>query len=289
MKNVTPKNNAIANIVKKVDDLILYAKDFIKLGKAHAPVFTSENESLSNRFNDTVVAIEQINLLGYLSETQFNKIKAHFYIKSGLVEKSLLETSVEFLNSKTRGQIADVVEGIFLQSENNLFIDRMYSLKNELRKCLSKEERSKEQIVGLKQPIIWEQITIILKGVEIQVNQNNKDLGDYHLYELGFPKVKNRLSKNRTVVNFFISLFFPDNSGLLDSQNNSNQKLKGSLSKILNNVFNTNKDAIEIDRHKTYRAKFITKFGGDLKINDFSSGKMLTEQDEYADYKNNLE
>jgi hypothetical protein len=281
MKNPA-SDTGIKNIIQKIDDLILYTADFIKSGKAHVSIFLNESNDLSSRFADITNAIEQVNLLGYFSERQFQQIESLFHINDDAIESALLEISTGFLD-----RVGDVVEGVFPQTQENIFVGRLRLLKSELKKCISRAERSKSIIIRLKQPILWENITLILKGTEIEIKQDKTSLGDYHLYALGFPKVRNRVNTRRNVLGLFISLFCTDKSELLDSTNNNNQKLKSSLSKILCGAFNTHKDPIVIELG-LYKARFITRFGGDLRVNDYLSGKSITEQDEYQHQKMTL-
>ena len=145
-----------------------------------------------------------------------------------------------------KSNIEDIIDGEFTQSKDNLFLERMINLKKTLKNCLSKEEKTKGIIAGIKSPVIWEKITMIFNGDTLKIKQDNFVIGEYTLMELGFPKIKTE----RTVTGLFYSLFVRENqpkNNLLLSTDNKNQKIKSNLSKILCNAFNTNIDPISID------------------------------------------
>jgi hypothetical protein len=169
--------------------------------------------------------------------------------------------------------------------EQKSFIERVSEVKKLLQKSLSREEKVKGLIKGLKQPVRWEDITILFDGANIEVIQDDRNLGTYSLDDLNFPKHKtNKQDKIlRGVKGLFMSLFFntTDKSvSVIDSKDNNNQKLKSGLSKVLCEAFGTNKDPIEI-RNGEYRAIFIARFGGDLRVNEHRSGGEIFENHEY--------
>jgi hypothetical protein len=285
MKNATPSDIAIKNVLKDIDELISYAKDFIKVGHNDAPVFLAECGPLERRFDKVLNALEQARVLGYITQEQFTQIKKYFYIMDDNASQSLENVSTNYLNTNKGGHIADIVERIFPQTENNLFIERMSEMKKLLEKSLSKEEKVKGLIKGLKQPIRWEEVILLFDGANIDVIQDDRNLGKYSLDDLNFPKLRtNKQDKIlRGVKGIFMSLFFnkTDKSiSVIDSKDNNNQKLKSSLSKILCEAFGTNKDPIEIT-DGVYRPVFIARFGGELRINEHRSGGELFDNKEY--------
>lgn len=285
MKNATPSDIAIKNTIKDIDDLISFVKDFIKSGHNDASVFLIESGPLVRRFDKILNALEQLKTLGYISENQFAQIKSHFYIKDNVVADALLDVSTDYLNTNKGGHIADIVEGIFPQSESNLFVERVSEIKKLLQKSLSKEEKAKGLIKGLKQPVRWEDITMLFDGASIEVIQDDRNLGTYSLDDLNFPKhrTSNQEKILRGVKGFFMSLFFnvTDKSiSVIDSKDNNNQKLKSGLSKVLCEAFDTNKDPVEI-KDGVYRPVFIARFGGVLRVDEHRSGGQLFDNHEY--------
>lgn len=285
MKNATPSDIAIKNILKDIDELISYAKDFIKAGHNDAPVFLAESGPLERRFDKVLNALEQARVLGYIKPEQFTQIKEYFYITDNNIFKSLEDVSTDYLNTNKGGHIADIIERIFPQTENNLFIERISGMKKQLEKNLSKEEKAKGLIKGLKQPVRWEDVTMLFDGANIEVIQDDRNIGTYSLDDLNFPKHKTNKQEKilRGVKGLFMSLFFniTDKSiSVIDSKDNNNQKLKSSLSKTLCEAFGTNKDPIKIT-DGVYRPIFIARFGGELRIDEHRSGGELFENQEY--------
>jgi hypothetical protein len=279
MKNATPSDIAIRNVINDIDELISYAKGFIKASHNDASEFLNEYVPLGKKFDSVLSGIEQIRTLGYINSAQFEKIKIHFYITDEDVFKSLEDVSTDYLNTNKGGHIADIIERIFPQTEENLFIERMNNLKESLNKALSKEEKTRSIVKGLKGNFLWEKITIMLKGIEVDVFQDNRKLGEYTLDDLGFPKAKGQSN----VRGLFMGFFFDNKKTgiLLFSEKNKNQALKKILSAVLRNAFSTNIDPIEIDENKVYKPKFKVKTGGMLRINEHRSGMSLNEEQEY--------
>jgi hypothetical protein len=285
MKNATPSDIAIKNTIKDIGDLISFAKDFIKSGHNDASIFLTENGPLKQRFDKVLNALEQLRTLGYISGNQFAQVKGYFCIQDDAVAEALLNISTDYLNTNKGGHIADIVEGIFPQSESNFFVERISNIKKLLEKNLSREEKAKGFIKGLKQPVRWEDVIILFDGANIEVVQDDKKLGIYSLDDLNFPKHRTNKQEKilRGVKGLFMSLFFnkTDNSvSVIDSKNNNNQKLKSSLSKILCEAFGTNKDPITIS-DGVYRPVFTARFGRDLRVNDHRSGGEIFENHEY--------
>lgn len=277
MKNATPSDIAIKNILKDIDELISYAKDFIKAGHNDASVFLAENGGLVSKFDMVTEALQQLKILGYLTESQFTKIKNHFYIKDDVISDALLNISTDYLNTNKGGHIADIVERIFPQTESNLFIERMLELKKEIENTLSKQEKTKGIVKGLRGDFSWRRITIYLKGEEVDICEDNRNLGEYTLDKLGISKPKGKSN----VRGFFIGLFVDDErTGILlaSKKNNKNQALKKRLTAILCNAFDKNIDPIEIDEYHNYAPIFKAKLGGELRSNDHPSGKKLPKE-----------
>ncbi len=283
MKNATPSEIAIRKIIDMVDDLINFSTELVKDKKNYAVDLVDQNDiqgELHRKLDFIIQSVEQINTLGLLKENQFKAIKSNFYIQDEKVFEivfPLISTSGNY-----RGHIEDIVDGEFNQPKENLFISRMKELKNSLKNCLSKEEKTKGIITGLKNPIIWEKVTMIFNGDTLKIKQENSIVGEYTLAELGFPKIKTE----RTVTALFYSLFVRENqpnNNLLLSTDNKNQKIKSNLSKIFCNAFNTNNDPIGIDKYGFYKAKFKTSLSGELYENTYSSGGLLNENKDYED------
>ena len=291
MKNATPSDIAIKNILKDIDGLISYAKEFIKEGLNDASVFLIENGNLGKRFDKVLDALEQARVLGYINPERFAQIKTHFYIADNKVFESLIDVSTDYINTNKGGHIADIVERIFPQTEENLFIERMTDLKKSVQICLSKEEKAKAIIKGLAQPVKWENITLLFDGGNFVVFQDKKNLGTYSLTELNFPrfKTRNRNKELRTVRGFLLSLCSykqKEIRHILNYQDTNNQKLKEKFVKVLQNAFQTNKDPVrKNDVDLIYEPIFDIKFSGDLGVNNFRSGKEEYDDDtEYKDY-----
>lgn len=280
MKDATPSDIAIRNVLKDIDELISYAKDFIKAGHNYASDFLSESSSLAYRFDKIINSIEQLKNLGYIKENQFTQIKNLFYIKDNSVANALLDVSTDYLNTNKGGHIADIVDGVFPQTESNLFLERMIDLKNSLSNTLSKEEKTRAIVKGLRGDFSWERITIYFKGDEVDICQDDRNLGEYTLEALGIPKPKGKSN----VKGLFVGLFIDDErTGVLlfSKDNNKNQALKKRLTSILCNAFDTNKDPIKRDVNGIYTPIFKAKTGGLLRINDHPSGISLSEDYEY--------
>lgn len=280
MKNATPSDIAIRNVLKDIDELISYAKDFIKAGHNYASDFLSENSSLAHRFDKIINSIEQLKNLGYIKENQFTQIKNLFYIKDDSIANALLDVSTDYLNTNKGGHIADIVDGIFPQTESNLFIERMLVLKKTLENTLSKTEKSKAVIKDLRGNFSWERITIYLTGQQVEVKQDDRNLGEYSFDDLGLPKAKGESNVRGLFLGFFLD---NEQTGklLFSENNNKNQALVTKLNTILCNAFDTNIKPIEIGQNKIYKSKFKAKTGGELGINDHRSGRTLPEEYEY--------
>lgn len=277
MKNATPSDTAIKNVIKDIDEIISYAKDFIKAGHNYASDFLNESSSLAYKFDKIINSIEQLKNLGYIKENHFTQLKNLFYIKDDSVANALLDVSTDYLNTNKGGHIADIVDGIFPQTEQNLFISRLLEQKELLKNFLSKEERTKAIVKGLRGDFSWRKITIYLKGEEVDIYQDQRNLGEYKLDKLGIPKPKGQSS----VRGFFIGLFIDDErTGVLlfSKKNNKNQALKKKITAILCNAFGTNIDPIEIDEYHNYTPIFKAKLGGELRSNDHRSGKKLPKE-----------
>lgn len=283
MKNATPSEIAIKKIIDMVDDLINFATELVNSKKNYAVDLIDENDTqgeLHRKLDFIIKSIEQINTLGFLKENQFKAIKSNFYIEDEKVFEIVFPLISNAGNYK--GHIEDIIDGEFTQSKDNLFLERMINLKKTLKNCLSKEEKTKGIIAGIKSPVVWEKITMIFNGDTLKIKQDNLITGEYTLMELGFPKIKTE----RTVTGLFYSLFVRENqpkNNLLLSTDNKNQKIKSNLSKILCNAFNTNIDPINIDKYGFYKARFKTHLSGELYENKYASGGFLNENQEYED------
>lgn len=286
MKNATPSEIPITKIIEQIKNLITFSEDLISKGDATARDILIDDKDqyreLYKKFEIIIQSLKQLNNLGYFNEEQYKRIADNFFIK----DENILDIAMEnlgpsFIDTK-EGYIQDIVTDIYPETKENRFVIKLKIIVEELKKCISKTTKASSVIKGLKQPIVWEQITIILKGLEVEVKQNEKSLGDYSIEDLGFPKFKGL----RNVTALFFSLFTKETekvSSILDSKNNKNQQLKSSLSKILSNAFNINKDSIEIDRKGLYKAKFRVSTGGELRINEHRSGGQFLDNYDYED------
>lgn len=286
MKNATPSEIPITKIIEQTKDLIAFSEDLISKGNATArDILIDDNEQyreLYKRFESIIQSINQLNTLGYFSKDQYERIASNFFIK----DEAILDIAIDNLGSSfidtKDGYTQDIITDIYPPTKENRFLVKIRIILEELKKCISKTTKASSVINGLRQPIIWEQITIILKGLEVEIKQNEKSLGDYAIEDLGFPKFKGP----RNVTSIFFSLFTKEIekiSSMLDSKDNRNQQLKSSLFKILGNIFNTNKDPIEIDRNGLYKAKFKVSTGGELRVNEHRSGGSFIDNYDYED------
>lgn len=286
MKNATPSEIPINKIIEQTKDLIVFSQNLVTNNNATAGDVALDNNGLYSKlyrkFEAIIQSIKQLNNLGYFSEEQYKRISENFYIK----DDAVLDIAIDILSSSfidtKEGYIQDIVTDIYPEVKENRFVSKIQIILEELKKCISKTTKASSVIKGLKQPIVWEQITIILKGLEVEIKQNEKSLGDYSIEDLGFPKFKGL----RNVTAIFFSLFTEEIekvSSILNSRNNKNQQLKSSLFKILSNTFNTNKDPIEIGRGGLYKAKFKTSTGGELRINEHKSGGQFLDNYDYQD------
>jgi hypothetical protein len=286
MKNATPSEIPITKIIEQTKDLIAFSEDLISKGDATSRDILIDDKDqyreMYKKFETIIQSLKQLNNLGYFSKEQYKRITDNFFIKDeNILDIATGILSPSFIDTK-EGYIQDIVTDIYPEVKENRFVIRLKTILEELKKCISKTTKASNVIKGLKQPIVWEQITIILKGLEVEIKQNKKSLGDYSIEDLGFPKFKG----NRNVTAIFFSLFTKETekvSSILDSKNNKNQKLKSSLFKILINVFNTNKDPIEIDKKGLYKAKFRVSTGGELRINEHRSGGQFLDNYDYED------
>lgn len=152
----------------------------------------------------------------------------------------------------------------------------------EIKETLSNvTPEAKKKIKNLKNPIRWENITLLFNTDSVKIKQDSTLLGEYTLKELGVPKL--RKNQSNGVYSFFTRLFFKEHyihSDILSVKDKNNQKLKSNLSKILREAFNTNKDPISIDQ-KTgkYIPLFKVGVGNDYRINNYHSGRRLYDKD----------
>lgn len=164
----------------------------------------------------------------------------------------------------------------------SLLLSSFDKLKLILEKKISKDEKIKGVIKGITHPVRWENITIIYDGDFIKVKQNTKSLGQYSLSEIGIPKITPKRSSG--VAKIFLLLFLkdelqPSQQDILVSSNTNNHKNKSNLSKILCSAFGTNADPIKIDLEtRLYAPIFRATYGGNLKLNEYRSGRKLYEE-----------
>ncbi len=284
MKNATPSEIPITKIIEQIKDLITFSEDLISKGDATARDILIDDKDqyreLYKKFEIIIQSLKQLNNLGYFNEEQYKRIADNFFIKDeNILDIAMDNLGPSFIDTK-EGYIQDIVTDIYPETKENRFVVKLKIIVEELKKCISKTTKASSVIKGLKQPIIWEQITIILKGFEVEIKQDNKSLGEYNIQDLGFSKVKGL----RNISGFFFSLFIKETqkvSSILNSKKNENQKLKSSLSKVLTNAFNTNKDPIEIDKNGLYKAKFKTHSGAELRVNEHRSGGQFLDNHNY--------
>lgn len=158
----------------------------------------------------------------------------------------------------------------------SLLLISLDNLKHKLEKKISRDEKIKGVVKGIKKPMRWEDITIIYDGDSIKVKQHDKSLGKYSLLDIGIPKITPR--RTGGVARLFLLFFLKDelSKNQLDtllSSNSDNHKNKSNLSKMLCSAFGTNIDPIKIDsKTKLYSPIFKATYGGDLKLNEYPSG-----------------
>lgn len=211
----------------------------------------------------------------------YSKRSIDYYLSKYEKIKSKTITLYEDTLFDTDG-LEKIEKDIFFRVENVPHIDvsilstYVNILNTTVQKKLSKKEKTKAVVQGLKTPFRWEDITFIFTGRSVIIKQNQMSLGEYDLDDLGIPKAT--LKKGGSVFLFFSLLFAGTTVAEKDkthlrSNINSNHKHKGKLKDILCNAFDTTKDPFFIDeRTNTYKPFFKVKQGRELNINNHRSG-----------------
>lgn len=221
------------------------------------------------------------------SRDVFSKKSFDVYFKQFQTIRSKVTTLYEDFLFDTEG-LGKIEKEIFFSVEhltgNEVSILSTYvnKLQSVLKKKLTKEEKTKAVVQGLKSPFKWDDITLISDGEFITVKQHQRELGRYSYKELGLPEKKHR---NGNGVYYFLGILFlgkslqnKDKVALL-STNNTNQANKKNLKKILCNAFDTNEDPFMIDEKTNfYKPIFKISEGGDLSVNEYNSGGTLYEE-----------
>lgn len=223
----------------------------------------------------------------FFTKGVYNKRSIDYYLSKFEKIKSKTVTLYEDALFDTDG-LEKIEKDIFFRVENmphndvSILYTYVNMLETVVKKKLSKQEKTKAVVQGLKAPFKWEDITLISDGQFITVKQHQRELGRYSYKELGLPEKKH---KNGNGVYYFLGILFlgktlqnKDKVALL-STDNVNQANKKNLKKIFCNAFDTNKDPFTIDEKTDfYKPVFKISEGGDLSINDHRSGGSLIDE-----------
>ncbi len=286
MKNATPSDMAIQKILSKIEDFINHCCFYFIDGNEPNPDELFSDEKLEEMYQKIVSAIENLNNLGYIGDKEFEQVRG---LLNTVDDDVLYRAGLCFDSNdvKKKLHLLDLLPTVTFEDklDSSPFLKRFLKINDLLTKQLSREEKARKLITGLKQPVVWEQITIYFNGNEVEIKQNDRSLGVYSLTGLNFPKQKTNKGEKalRTSRGFFMALFFSTTKSvgeILSYEDNNNQKLKSSISKILCDAFNTNKDPIR-KNNGIYEPIFNARFSAELRVNEHRSGGELFENQEY--------
>jgi len=299
MENATPKSEIDISIPKnkkeRVKKLLRFDRTFLEktllllneLKRAGVGIYKiNENEIRGLKNDDISLMLSSVNHLYrdfQLELPKHQKFITEEVFKDGKLVKAKIEVGGDIMNFPVFF-CSGFHEGEGRYPERTFMIGPQFETAlDEIEEVLGKNKKKKKlnKIKGLVKPIKWDEITIIYIGDSVKIKQNDTALGEYNLKDLGMPKIgKNKMEGVRQ---FFTSLFFPEtyeNNIILSSKNNTQQKLKSNLSRILKDVFETNRNPIQINKkNHTYYPVFKISMGKDLNVNDFSSGREFRDTD----------